>query len=85
MADFLRKHRAEVMDVCITEYNEERVLDAIREESYMEGREEGREEGIRNTLQTILNLGLDIQTAVTKTAESYQETEEKIWDIWETS
>ena len=46
---------------------------------------EGREEGIRNTLQTILNLGLDIQTAVTKTAESYQETEEKIWDIWETS
>ena len=85
LADFLRKHRAEVMDVCITEYNEERVLDAIREESYMEGREEGREEGIRNTLQTILNLGLDIQTAVTKTAESYQETEEKIWDIWETS
>ena len=81
LADFLRKHRAEVMDVCITEYNEERVLDAIREESYMEG----REEGIRNTLQTILNLGLDIQTAVTKTAESYQETEEKIWDIWETS
>ena len=43
--DDLRKHRAEVMDVCITEYNEERVLDAIREESYMEGREEGREEG----------------------------------------
>lgn len=79
LADFLRKHRAEVMDVCITEYNEERVLDAIREESYMEG----REEGIRNTLQTILNLGLDIQTAVIKTAESYQETEEKIWDIWE--
>ena len=79
MADFLRKHRAEVMDVCITEYDEERVLDAIREESYMEG----REEGIRNTLQTILNLGLDIQTAVTKTAESYRETDEKIWDIWE--
>lgn len=90
LADFLRKHRAEVMDVCITEYNEERVLDAIREESYAEGceegreegRKEGREEGIRNTLQTIINLGLDIQTAVTKTAESYQETEETIWDIW---
>ena len=43
MADFLRKHRAEVMDVCITEYNEERVLDAIREEGRVEGYAEGCE------------------------------------------
>lgn len=83
LADFLKKHRAEVMDVCITEYNEERVMDAIREQSYAEGREEGREEGIRNTLQTVISLGVDIHTAVKKTAESYRETEEKIWKIWE--
>lgn len=44
MAEFLKAHRAEVIDVCITEYNEEKVMDAIREE----GREEGREELILN-------------------------------------
>lgn len=32
MADFLEKHRAEVMDVCITEYNEKVFVDGIREE-----------------------------------------------------
>ncbi len=37
LAEFLRKHRAEVMNVCITEYDEERVMDAIREESYAKG------------------------------------------------
>jgi predicted transposase YdaD len=79
LADFLRKHRAEVMDVCITEYNEERVLDAIREEGYAEG----REEGIKNVIQTVLDFGGDIQTAVTKASERYKEDEKKIWDVWE--
>ncbi len=87
MAEFLKVHRAEVMDVCITEYNEEKVMEAIREEGHMKGREEGRkegrEEGIRNTLQAVLDFGVDIQTAVTKTAEKYGEDEKKIWDIWE--
>ena len=32
LAEFLRKHRAEVLNVCLTEYDEERVLQSIREE-----------------------------------------------------
>lgn len=48
MAEFLKAHRAEVIDVCITEYNEEKVMDAIREEGREEGREAGREELILN-------------------------------------
>ena len=75
MEEFLIAHRAEVIDVCITEYNEEKVMDAIREE--------GRKEGIRNTLQTALDFGADLQAAITKTAERYKEDEKKIWDIWE--
>ena len=35
---FLLKHRAEVKDVCITEYNEKTFVDGIR----AEGREEGQ-------------------------------------------
>lgn len=42
LADFLRKHRAEVLNVCLTEYDEERVLQSIREEEREEGRREER-------------------------------------------
>ena len=38
LRDFLIKHRAEVKDVCITEYNEQVFIKGIKEE----GREEGR-------------------------------------------
>ena len=46
---FLLKHRAEVKDVCITEYNEKTFVDGIR----AEGRAEGREEG-QNLLATVV-------------------------------
>ena len=46
---FLLKHRAEVKDVCITEYNEKTFVDGIREE----GRAEGRAEG-QNLLVTVV-------------------------------
>jgi hypothetical protein len=39
LADFLIGHRAEVKDVCLTEYNEVEVQNAFREE----GREEGED------------------------------------------
>ena len=45
LADFLKNHRAEVMDVCITEYNEKTFVDGIRAEGYDEGHAEGRAEG----------------------------------------
>ena len=91
LAEFLRIHRAEVKDVCITEYNEERVMDAIRTEGYEEGRSMGLQEGqdkerihgIRNLIQVALDLGADMEVAVTKAAEQYQEPKQQIWDIWE--
>ena len=46
LSDFLRKHRAEVMDVCITEFNEKVFIDGIHEEGLAEGRAEGRAEGL---------------------------------------
>ena len=41
---FLLKHRAEVKDVCITEYNEKSFVDGIREVGRGEGRAEGQNE-----------------------------------------
>ena len=64
LADFLRKHRAEVMDVCITEYDEKRVMDAIREESHDEGYGEGHKEGYAE--------------GIIKTLKKYKESDESI-------
>lgn len=41
---FLLKHRAEVKDVCITEYNEKSFVEGIRAEDRAEGRAEGQNE-----------------------------------------
>ena len=99
LADFLRKHRAEVKDVCITEYNEERVMDAMRSDAFedghslglqeghslglQEGQDKERTHGIKNLIQVFLDYGDDIDTAVTKTAGRYHVTEQEIRDILE--
>ena len=71
---FLLKHRAEVKDVCITEYNEKVFINGIREEGRKEGLREGRNEGqtmlvdvvtrLRNgeTPEQILATGIDPKT-----------------------
>jgi hypothetical protein len=61
LGDFLQKHRAEVMDVCLTEYNEEVFVNGIREEGLEEGlkkgRDEGRDEERTNTIMRLLDIG----------------------------
>ena len=50
---FLIGHKAEVKDMCITEYNEAETLRMIREE----GREEGREQGVMELLAKQVRAG----------------------------
>ena len=50
LKDFLIKHRAEVIDVCITEYDEEEVMTAIRNESFEKGVDFGKDIGLREGL-----------------------------------
>lgn len=45
LSDFLKAHRAEVVDVCITEYKEELHLKNVMDEGIARGRAEGRAEG----------------------------------------
>ena len=49
LSEFLTKHRAEVIDVCITEYDEQTFVNGIREE--------GRQEGSALTLYSLVNSG----------------------------
>ncbi len=45
LKDFLITHKAEVIGMFLTEYNEEEARKCMREESYEEGRAEGLAEG----------------------------------------
>ena len=45
LKSYLLINKAEVTDMCITEYNEEETLQAIGNEKFAEGRAEGRAEG----------------------------------------
>ena len=57
LSEWLTKHKAEVLDMCITEYNEKLHMDDIREEGREEGRQEGREEGRQEErVQIVFNM-----------------------------
>lgn len=70
LEEFLAAHRAEVLDVCLTEYNEELVMEALKKDSREEGLEQGIQQGIQQgeakrlvenimSLQTKLNLSTE--------------------------
>ncbi|MDO4475285.1 MAG: hypothetical protein Q4B59_00680 [Lachnospiraceae bacterium] len=67
MAQFLRKHRAEVLDVCITEYNEEILIKGVREEGRAEGLKEG-EDNLVNAVQD-LRMGFSHEQLIEKYGE----------------
>lgn len=70
LKEFLVAHRAEVVSVCLTEFNEKVFVDAIKEE----GREEGRTEGERSMLVKLVKKGcLSIEEAVEELQMSKEE------------
>lgn len=85
LAEFLTAHRAEVLDVCLTEYNEELVMEALKKDSREEGLEQGIQQGIQQgeakrlvenimSLQTKLNLSTEEACKILDvTCEQYQE------------
>lgn len=56
--DFLLEHKAEVIDMCLTEYNEKEVMEMFKQESFEDGKLVGRREGELNTLVNLVKDGL---------------------------
>lgn len=54
---FLSANRAEVVEMCLTEYNEEETMEMFKEEGRKEGRAEGRDEGVQAVVKTCKTLG----------------------------
>ena len=62
LAELLTKHKAEVVGMLFTEYDEEETLRMIREEEREEGREEGRMESVLSAVKSLMkNLSLPME------------------------
>ena len=73
--NFLIGHRAEVKDMCITEYNEAETMQMFKEEGRREGRQEGRQEGQEKAvIDLVRSNAISVETA----AEYLGISEEKI-------
>ena len=56
LRDFLEQHRREVCDMCLTEFDEKKYEDVLREEGREEGLAEGLEKGRSEERKTLLEI-----------------------------
>ena len=56
LRDFLEQHRREVCDMCLTEFDEKKYEDVLREEGREEGLAEGRSEERKTLLEIVQKL-----------------------------
>ena len=56
LRDFLEQHRREVCDICLTEFDEKKYEDVLREEGREEGLAEGRSEERKTLLEIVQKL-----------------------------
>ena len=82
MVEYLRKHREEVADMWLTEYDEEETMQAFKEEYLAEGRAEGRAEGQaeerdRGIVSSVEALMSNLDFTVKKACDALNITEEE--------
>ncbi len=62
LSEYLSLHKSEVVGMILTEYDEKKVMENLKKESYEEGRAEGREEGRKegrfDTLASLVKDGI---------------------------
>lgn len=59
LREFLRIHRAEVLSVCLTEFNQEIYTESVKEEGRMEGRAEALVESLEALVTTLKHIVTD--------------------------
>ncbi len=77
---FLIGNRAEVKDMCITEYNEAETMKMFKEEGREEGRKEGREEGESRLGELVTVLIAKGRTSDIERAASNKEARKKLYE-----
>lgn len=75
LKDFLQEHKAEVVDMCLTEYNEEETMRMFQEEAREEGMKEGMKEGL---LQLVRDGLLAKEEAAKRLGMTIEEIEQNL-------
>lgn len=72
---FTIANRAEVRDMCLTEYNEAETIEMLWQEGHKEGRQEGHKEGLREGRQETILLNIkNLMDSAGWTAEKAMDT-----------
>ena len=86
LADFLRKHRAEVKSVILTEYDREAHIRAEKKESWEDGWEDGvaeeRERLLRSVIRVQRKKGQKEADIISFLAECFELPEEEAWECY---
>ena len=95
LSEILRKNRAEVIEMILTEYDENEFRDFLKEEAWNEGHKAGMEDGIERGMRTGLIEGtiktcIDFQISKEQTMEklkqdfsmSEEEAEQSVEKYW---
>lgn len=73
LKDFLTKHKSEVVDILLTEYDEEKVMEMFKRDFLEEGREEGaakeRRKNFIGVINMLLGMGISKEDAVKKACD----------------
>lgn len=75
LSEILRKNRSEVIDMILTEYNEEEFREFLKEESWKEGHTAGLETGIRGVINTCKGFHLPKEEIVRRLQEEFSLSE----------
>jgi hypothetical protein len=81
LKEFLVAHRGEVLEVLLTEFDEEKYVKAMKTEGY----DEGYKKNIKCMVQMALEYGEDLETAVSKVSEKLSLSIEEVRTAWEES
>ena len=84
LKNYLTDKKAEVIAMCLFEFDQEKYERTVKNEGLIEGRIEGREEGIKKTIEILYSIGVSKNTIIEKLQEKYEltlpETEKYIND-----
>ena len=76
LAEFLRKNRAEAIEVCIFEYDEKRETELIRKAEFAEGEKVGEAKGEAKILLNLIEKGiLTKEQAIEQFGGTYEDLE----------
>lgn len=78
LVDILTRSRTEVLEVLLTEYNEEETREYLRREAIEEGWEGGLEQGLRVMIETCQDMGLSPEETSERIARKSSLEEQKI-------